>query len=159
MFLIILLVLYGAVSLITPSKTIRKQLPLLVANSEGYSPTNPPPPPAITRQELEAIRNGSGFQGFISYTDRGFEPTSVSIKKGQTVRFTNNSNTGMWISSIVTDASAPYPGTGNDCGNSAFDSCRTLNPGEFFEFTFDTVGTWGFNNIVKANDRGLIHVK
>ena len=33
------------------------------------------------------------FQYLVSYTDAGFSPTTLRVKKGETVRFTNNAST------------------------------------------------------------------
>ena len=37
----------------------------------------------------------------ITYTDTGFVPSSVTIKKGQSVRWMNNSGSGVWPASAV----------------------------------------------------------
>ena len=100
-----------------------------------------PPSPAI----MEYLAHSDGFQYLISYTDNGFEPQNLTIKKGEIVRFTNNSHGGLWVASTG-EAGTIYPGTGKECGQSSFDSCKILNPGEFWEFAFKASGTWSFRN-------------
>lgn len=102
----------------------------------------PTPPSAAVLQQLA---QHPSVQDLVSYTGNGFEPNSLSVKKGGTVRFTNNSNEDLWIASIGTDANDIYPGT-SSCGGSTFDSCQTLHPGDFWEFTFTAPGSYTFQN-------------
>ncbi len=121
------------------------------------APSNPIPP--LTPEMQQVLATSHGFQALVSYTDRGFEPASASIKKGDTIRFTNNSSQDLWISAAGTAAGKVYPGTGNDCGASAFDSCLVLKPHEFWEFTFTLAGTWSYRNNLNPNDTGVVKVK
>jgi plastocyanin len=116
---------------------------------------NPPPIPPLTSELQETLRKSNGFQALVSYTDRGFEPALRTISAGETIRFTNNSNTVLWIAARG-DSGALYPGTGNNCGQSAFDSCRVLAPGEFWEFTFDSVGTWTYQNSANEHTGSIV---
>jgi plastocyanin len=95
---------------------------------------------------------------FISYTNAGFEPASASIKKGDTVRFTNNSSHALWIASAPTGSETIYPGTSN-CGGGAFDTCMPLNPGDFWEFTFTQSGAWGYQNNLNKSDVAIMLVQ
>ena len=119
---------------------------------EGYIPPQPKPKP----EDAVAIRNKNPFGVLVSGTDTGFEPREISVKRGETVRFTNNSHNAMWIA-----AAGPnqlYPAGTNTCGSSAFDSCRVLRPGDYWQFTFKEVGSWNFSNKFGGKNTGVIHV-
>ena len=114
--------------------------------------------PVLTPEERTQLENSHGFQALVSYTDGGFEPAKLTIKKGETVRFTNNSSEDLWVSA-GSSSGAVYPGTGKECGQSAFDSCRVLKPMHFWEFTFDIAGTWGYKNVSDTKMTGVIIVE
>jgi plastocyanin len=107
---------------------------------------------------VEQIPVQKAFTLLVSYTDRGFEPSSASIDAGETVRFTNNSSADLWVAADGTLGKI-YPGTGNECGQSALDTCKTLAPGEFWQFTFNEQGTWGFHDSRNAAHTGVITVQ
>ena len=113
-----------------------------------------PPSPEVAAQ----LARSRGFEAFISYNDRGFEPSEVTIKKGQSVRFTNNSSSGLWIASAGSTENPQYPGV-SDCGGSTFDSCHTLLPYDFWEFTFTENGIWMFQNNLDKTKAGVVKVR
>ncbi|PIT91022.1 hypothetical protein COU17_02505 [Candidatus Kaiserbacteria bacterium CG10_big_fil_rev_8_21_14_0_10_49_17] len=99
------------------------------------------------------------FHALISYTNDGFDPAEVTIKKGETVRFVNNSDRDTWPASAIHPTHSIYPEkTDADCLGSAFDACRPLKAGEFWEFTFNEAGEWGFHDHLQASDRGKVIV-
>ncbi len=83
---------------------------------------------------------------------------TVTIQKGETIRFINNSEHDLWIASTG-DSGAVYPGTGHECGQSAFDTCKSLKKGEFWEFTFKSVGTWSYHDNLNLERMGIVVVK
>lgn len=102
----------------------------------------------------------------ITLTDAGFEPRSVTIAMGQTVRFVNESSRGMWVGSDEHPTHTEYDGTStrehcadgtNTQGN--FDMCTAVASGGSWEFTFDKPGTFGFHNHVGASHTGTIIVE
>ncbi len=111
--------------------------------------------PEITPTMQAVLEESKGFQALVSYTDRGFEPRSLSIEKGDTVRFTNNSIRDLWVASSGT----PYPRGGDTCGESAFDSCIALKPLEFWEFTFDATGEWQYTDNLHKEFTGTVRVR
>lgn len=128
------------------------------ANPVQSSKTLPAPTPP-TQQQLQQLQNSPAtFQYLVSYTDKGFQPDTLAVKKGQTVRFTNNSSAQLWVASIGEGAYQIYPGT-SSCGASAFDSCQALQAGDFWEFTFTQSGTWDFQNNLDKNETGTVTVK
>ena len=100
------------------------------------------------------------FHALVSYTDAGFEPAETTIRKGQTVRFVNNhSSRDSWIASAIHPTHSVYPTKStDDCLGSSFDTCRGLKAGEFWEFTFNEVGTWGYHDHLRASQTGKIIV-
>lgn len=96
----------------------------------------------------------------VAYNSEGFEPKSVTINKGQTVRFINESSRGMWVGSDNHPTHTNYPGkSAGDCLGSSFDTCKGIAPGESWSFTFDEVGSWGYHNHTQAGHRGAVIVK
>lgn len=96
----------------------------------------------------------------IVYTDKGYEPNEVTISLGQAVRWVNNSPGEMWPAAAVHPTHAIYPQkSDSDCLGSSFDSCRRLQPGESYEFTFSYEGDWKFHDHVRPSKTGVVHVK
>lgn len=95
----------------------------------------------------------------ISYTENGYEPAEVTIKKGQAVRWVNNSSAEMWPASAVHPTHSIYPQkSDSDCLGSSFDACRRMSPGESYEFTFNERGDWKFHDHVRPSKTGIVHV-
>lgn len=86
----------------------------------------------------------------VFYTDKGFTPSSLEIKNGETVQFVNNSSGGMWV------ASAPHP---EHTAYPEFDPKRNIPSGQIYEFTFTKIGEWKYHNHTKAGMYGAIIVK
>lgn len=100
------------------------------------------------------------FHALVSYTNDGFDPATVTIQKGETVRFVNQADAGMWVGGDNHPTHTQYPESSEgDCSGTSFDTCRALQAGEFWEFTFNVVGEWGFHNHVRAGDSGTIIVQ
>ena len=113
-------------------------------------------PPPFTSETAATLQKSKGFQLLVSYTDYGFQPAVASIKKGDTVRFTNNSSGALWV---VAYSHVLYPKATGSCGASAFDSCREIGRGEFWEFTFTKAGTWPYQNKLDPQKSGSVKVK
>lgn len=102
---------------------------------------------------------GDAPDAVVSFTANGFEPASVTVKKGDTVRFVNNSTLDTWPASANHPTHTVYPQkSADDCLGSTFDTCKALKPGESWDFTFTEVGTWNFHDHLHANRRGSITV-
>ena len=86
----------------------------------------------------------------VNYTDKGFSPSSLDIKLGETVQFANNSSGGMWVASGPHPSHTAYP---------EFDPKRNIPSGEIYEFTFTKIGEWKYHNHTKAGMYGTIIVK
>ncbi len=96
----------------------------------------------------------------VTYTDNGFSPETVTILKGESVRFKNESSSRMWVASDIHPTHTLYPiKSDNDCLGSSFDQCKTSVNGESWVFTFNAAGEWRLHNHVRASKRGTIIVK
>lgn len=116
--------------------------------------------PAGQNTEVEGPVVDNEFEVLIVYTENGYEPKTVTIQKGDTVRFVNNAaEQESWPASAVHPTHSIYPGkSDDDCLGSSFDSCRGLLPGEFWEFTFDEVGEWRFHDHLHPSKTGSVIV-
>lgn len=98
------------------------------------------------------------LQNIIIYTDNGFSPTTLTVKKGSSVDFQNNSQGSMWIASAFHPTHTAYPTTGG-CIGSTFDSCSAIASGGSWSFQFDIVGSWKYHNHLNPGRFGTIIVE
>lgn len=120
------------------------------------TPTTPTPTPATPTPTPPA----STTAVTVAYTDAGYSPSSVTIKKGQAVRFVNNSTSqDVWPASAVHPTHSVYPEkSALDCLGSSFDACKGLKPGESWEFTFNSVGEWRYHDHLHPSKTGTVVV-
>ena len=98
----------------------------------------------------------------VTYSDDGFNPISVTIKKGQTVEFVNESESerNMWPASNSHPSHTIYPEkTDSDCLGSSFDACERIAPEESWSFTFESVGSWKYHDHLKPKQTAIIIVE
>jgi plastocyanin len=88
-------------------------------------------------------------EAIVAYTDSGYVPAQVTVKKGTTITFRNDSSSGMWVASDVHPTHQLLPG---------FDQKKSATKGGTYEYTFTKVGTWKYHNHVKATDTGVVVV-
>ncbi|MES2971286.1 MAG: hypothetical protein V4702_03135 [Patescibacteria group bacterium] len=86
----------------------------------------------------------------ISYTDSCYSPANVTIKKNDTVRFTNNNTKNMWPASDNHPWHTLYSG---------FDANNSIAPGGSYSFTFTKTGSWGYHDHQKSSCTGTITVQ
>lgn len=156
--LVVLLCLLGAVSIFSKRHSSVPTQPKDASTAQKVPdlPVEPPPPTTATMQAV--LDKSTGFSVLISYTDRGFEGSDVTIKRGESVRFTNNSSHKLWISAVAKEG-AMYPASEDGCGQSTFDSCMAMAPHEIWEMKFTKAGTWWYRNNSEQADVGVIRVK
>lgn len=85
----------------------------------------------------------------ISYTQTGFTPMRVEIKKGQSVHFVNNSDKAMSVS--TTEVGSLYFGE--------LSQGRSVGRGGTYDFTFTKTGAWTYMNRNVPLDSGVIIVQ
>ncbi|MCH8889333.1 hypothetical protein IID26_02835 [Patescibacteria group bacterium] len=96
----------------------------------------------------------------VTYTASGFSPTTVTISKGESVTWKNESNRRMWVASAVHPTHTIYPEqTDVDCLGSSFDACAGAGVGVSYEFTFNEVGTWKYHNHLGISNTGTVIVE
>ncbi|MDO8610218.1 MAG: cupredoxin domain-containing protein [bacterium] len=86
----------------------------------------------------------------INYTDLGYDPKTLSISVGQTVKFTNDSSVDVWT------ASDPHPIHTNF---SEFDQKSAGGNGTTYQFTFNKAGSYQYHNHRNPNHKGVIIVQ
>ena len=107
---------------------------------------------------------GSTGGNVIEITSSGFSPSPLTIKKGKTVIFVNKDTEEHWPASAMHPTHTVYPGSNIEkCGtaeeSNIFDTCRGLNPGESYSFTFNEIGSWSYHDHLVANLFGKIIVE
>lgn len=93
--------------------------------------------------------NSEGKGVFVTYTDSGYTPNTLTVKKGTLVTFVNQSGKGMWTASAVHPTHQLLPG---------FDELKEVAKGGLYEYTFVKVGTWKYHNHVSPSDLGTVIV-
>lgn len=84
----------------------------------------------------------------ITFTDNGFEPNKLTVKRGTIVTITNNSSRDVQFSSN------DHP---SHLDNSEM-NLKVLSPGESTSYTPQTAGTWGFHDHLNDTKTGTITV-
>ncbi len=86
----------------------------------------------------------------MAYTNSCYSPKDLTIKKGDTVKFTNNAGRNMWPASNDHPSHTIYP---------EFDAKKAFSKGSTWSFTFDKAGTWGYHDHLKDSCTGTITVQ
>lgn len=123
-------------------------------------------PVANTDTTIENEEDGGPAFTVITLTENGFSPASVTVARGETVRFINESSRGMWVGADEHPTHTEYDGTSTreHCANgmntaASFDQCSSVTRGEFWDYTFEKTGTFGFHNHVGASNIGTVIVR
>ena len=103
-------------------------------------------------------------QNVISATDSGFSPSSITIKKGETIMFMSESLQPSWPASAIHPTHTVYPNSSiAKCGTTEedgmFDACKGLAKGEAWTFGFDIPGTWKYHDHLNPSHYGTIIVE
>lgn len=94
---------------------------------------------------------GDGGGGnVVEFTDDGFEPSTLTVKAGDTVKFENKSSDDFWPASNDHPTHLLYPG---------FDAKKPILSGDSYSFTFTKTGTWGYHNHLEPDVQGTIIVQ
>lgn len=132
-----------------PQTSNQQTAPQASAPEPSNNVATPQPPVSQTPTVKESV---------VTYTDSGYSPTTLTVKKGATVTFKNQSSRSMWTASAVHPTHRGYPTTGG-CISSTFDACKGIQPGNSWSFKFDIAGTWKYHNHMNPSDMGTIIVE
>lgn len=120
-----------------------------------------PPTPSVAQSEqtttipdsgsamVGGTKGGVVSQSTINYTESGFSPAAITVKKGTSVTFENQSTVGMWVASDVHPTHQLLPG---------FDAKKSMVKGGVYTYTFAKVGTWTFHNHASPTHMGKVVV-
>ncbi len=105
--------------------------------------------------------NRQGEEHIVRYTDDGYFPSTLIIKKEDKVIFKNESIQMMWTASAVHPTHAAYSGTTlsehcPDTEKKAFDQCGASDE---YHFTFEKIGSWKYHNHLNPGHTGTIIVE
>lgn len=98
----------------------------------------------------------------VHMTANGFEPKSVSVAKGGTITWVNDTNENMWVATAMHPTHSSYDNTtrAEHCvasysGKVPFDQCA---PGSTYSFTFGEEGAFNYHNHSNASQFGSVTV-
>lgn len=94
-------------------------------------------------------KGGVMGEAVVTYTDTGYMPATITVKKGTAVTFRNESSGGMWTASAAHPTHRVLPG---------FDQLKSVANGGSYDYTFVKVGTWQYHNHVKPTDTAVVVV-
>jgi plastocyanin len=131
---------------------------------------------ALKASQTSLKQNGKVVQ--VSYTNKGFEPKTVTLSVGSSVVWTNESDKQMWVASDPHPSHNGLPGLdeeGTD-GNmqhheegyrnktfwekiGLFAVAEAHGTHTVYKYTFVTKGSWGYHNHLSPNDTGKVIVE
>ena len=134
-----------------------------VVINNPYLINTPTPTPLVSPNPIMSP-SPVASKNVITYTDSGYTPNTITIKKGETVTWKNESSGSMWTASAVHPTHKVYPGTDIDLCDEVsrktmFDTCGYYLTGESWSFTFNNVGTWGYHNHLDSSKFGKVVVE
>ena len=100
----------------------------------------------------------------VVYSDEGYTPKELTIKKGDRVTFRNESARETWPASAMHPSHTVYPGSSiQKCESEEmmhiFDACIGLEEGEEWSFVFEEPGEWFYHDHLKPDMFGKIIVQ
>ncbi|QQG38663.1 MAG: cupredoxin domain-containing protein [Candidatus Woesearchaeota archaeon] len=94
----------------------------------------------------------------VEMSDSGFSSSSLTVNKGDTVKFVAKGSGSYWPASAIHPTHDVYPEAGG-CIGSKFDACKGLTDGEEFSFTFNEAGEWKYHDHLNPSKFGTITVQ
>lgn len=105
--------------------------------------------------------SGAPMAAAVTYSASGFTPSTVIVRVGGTVTWTNESSIPMWVASAQHPTHTMYDSTTlqehcNNGSSNTFDQCSN---GSTYSFTFSKAGTWQYHNHSNASHFGTVIVE
>lgn len=151
---IIAVVVSGGYFLLKDSRPSSENAPVVSVGGEDSVPLIKQPASQPSMGQVPAAEK----EQVVIYTDAGYSPTTITIKKGEAVIFKNQSSRSMWTASATHPTHRVYPTTGG-CLGSTFDACKGVQTGDVWSFKFDVSGAWKYHDHLSPGDRGEIIVQ
>jgi len=117
-----------------------------------------PQTPAVEKQAVVA----TGVSHTVTLTDTGYSPRELTVQKGDTVVFLNESSRGIWPATAIHPTHTIYPGSNRlKCGTQEgmFDACGSVASGASWSFVFGEQGSWGYHDHLNVSNTGKITVQ
>lgn len=100
----------------------------------------------------------------VEITTNGFNPSSLTTKKGSSVAFVNKDSQPHWPASAMHPTHTVYPGSDiKKCKMeeraTIFDACGSLQQEEKYSFVFNEVGSWKYHDHLNPSSTGTIVVE
>ncbi len=125
------------------SKQTKKETPAAVE-------TGMPVPGSDTKETKAETNAGTRGEKTVAYDAQGFSPKTITIKKGETVVWRNQTGKPASVASAVHPTHLLYP---------EFDQYKTDQRGkDEFRFAFEKVGTWRYHDHLNASMTGTVIV-
>ena len=95
----------------------------------------------------QTVEKGGGPERtVVTYTNYGFGPAQITVAKGTTVTFVNESDFSMKVSQSGRQTL------------SGFGESAPVARGGVYEYSFSNIGTWHYYNAVRSRDTGTVVV-
>ena len=133
----------GVYTATRPKSTTPSATPPQSSNTPAASTSN------STESVVKPAANAGEVAATISYDGSAFEPASVTIKAGQSVKVVNNSQRELDFESD------PHPEHTAEPELNAGD----IDPGQSKTFTATKAGTWGYHNHLNNSQKGTVIVQ
>jgi plastocyanin len=119
---------------------------------------------SVTDEATAEVEPSTPQTHTVNMSSSGFDPKTLTIKKGDTVVWFNTGTQNHWPASNVHPSHTVYPGSSiNKCGTAQesdiFDACMGIAPGERYSFTFNEAGSWGYHDHLNTIRTGTIIVQ
>lgn len=130
-----------------------------VSGCASYSNSAPNDSTEAPSNSTDTADNPNATTHTVTYTGSGFQPATITVKEGDTVRWVAESGS-MWVASDQHPKHTEYDGTSRSqhCSSNAdaFDQCQR---GQSFSFTFDKTGSWSYHNHFNQVQTGTVVVE
>lgn len=152
-----LLVIFVLVLVIAGAAYLSSQVPQPssmqpeVITSTSTEPIAPAPVSPTKSAPVSASRPLIAADGtvLVYYTNAGFYPKTITVVRGASVRFVNQSSNAMRITPALPD----------DPQYGSLRQGKTVGYNGVFDFNFSRAGTWGYFNENMSSHNGVVLVK